>query len=342
MEILMGKRLLMFALVSCSCTFDYGTLKGRAAVGDDASVGAGGAIADGGSTSTGGVLATGGGGATGGAVTTGGGTGTAGTSATGGSTGKGGSTVYGGSVAAGGAAAGGALVTGGRIGSGGVMNNGGVTGVGGLTSSGGTNSTGGAGAGGGIGSGGAAGTDGGTGGVVAALEVTSYGDSCLSLSGTILVHVEIIITGSADIEFSTVTLRYWFTDESPSLANIVSLNYVSLGPGSASGTFVPGQSRIGGDTYLQIQFFFSLTSKVSSGHNSMVDFSIHKLSYDDVFDESNDYSCVATATSPTYLPNPKITAYIGNALVWGTEPPLSTLSSASARSSAAAKPPQTR
>ena len=174
---------LTVALVACSCTFDYGTLKGKTPANDaatdvllalpdsaDVPVGTGGstgtdagvggtmgadaALASGGSATTGGASASGGSVGTGGAMATGGGNGTGGLVATGGAVASGGQMGSGGALGSRDAGTGGIVATGG-VGMGGIVATGGTVGMGGAAGTGGFVGTGGT-----VGSGGATGSGG--------------------------------------------------------------------------------------------------------------------------------------------------------------------------------------
>lgn len=168
---------LMVLIVAASCTYDYGSLNGKAGAGDsgpdaplpspDTGVppgsggstgvggvtGSGGIVASGGSTGSGGIpvfdggggkdapITTGGSAGSGGVLVTGGTPGTGGTIGTGGMgtlPGSGGVSESGGRAGTGGAiASGGTVATGGKIGSGGIIGSGGVTATGGTLGTGG-------------------------------------------------------------------------------------------------------------------------------------------------------------------------------------------------------------
>ncbi len=147
----MRSRWPVVALVACSCTFDYGTLKGKAPGGSGGSDDAGVPVApdaqpdvpgggSGGGGSVGGSGGNPGAGGNSGAsdTTSSGGAGTGGARAGGGTTNAGGSTTTGGTTSAGGT-----TTAGGRIASGGTTSAGGTTTAGGGLASGGTTSAGG-------------------------------------------------------------------------------------------------------------------------------------------------------------------------------------------------------
>jgi hypothetical protein len=86
--------------------------------------------------------------------------------------------------------------------------------------------------------------------------------------------------------------------------------------------FVPATPlRTGADTVLEFTFSANPDAGVTFIETTEFNFNIHKDGYAGTFNQANDYSFDASLNK-SFAPNPKITAYIGNELAWGCEPPI--------------------
>jgi hypothetical protein len=245
------------------------------------------------------------------------------------------------------------LVTGGRGGSG-TSGAGGQGGGAGHASGGDTGNagaggrTGGAGAGGGSGNGGAGGRNtgaggttrvggqGGTankdagvvpvgdGGVVSCSDITSYGrlgvyyytDSAATGS-SIQIHLDLVNFTALSAKLSDVTIRYWFTDEDPSLPNVMEQYYVPI---TTTMKFVPvNPPREGANTVLEMSYPKSADTNASFVETRGFNFAFHKNNYAGTYNQADDYSYDAKLKS-SLGQNPRITAYLNGALAWGCEP----------------------
>ena len=150
------------------------------------------------------------------------------------------------------------------------------------------------------------------------LAVYDYDDSEVSGS-SIQMHFDIVNYTAFTSRLTQVTVRYWFTDEGASLANVVEQYYVPIPTTMKFITLNP--PRAGADTVLEMSFPVTPDSGVSWVETRGFNFAFHKTSYQGTYDQSNDYSYDAKLTK-TLGPNPKITAYVNGALAWGCEPPV--------------------
>ena len=309
-EITRTAKLKITAVPNCPPPFDNG---GRTDAGRDAT-GAGGRAGTGGATpgtgggvtpGTGGRLGTGGAPGTGGAVVT----------ATGGRPGTGGAVAMatGGRPATGGAPGSGGRGTGGFI----VIGAGGRGGTGGVIV---------IGAGGRIGTGGVPGTGGrGTGGGDAGPLQVSYQPSN-QVDGTQInadINVSVTSNMGPSISLNELTLKYWFTSEvsantlvgeiddaflgmnGMSLANSVKISFSAVSPAR------PGADEV-------VSFTFDSRADLTTMAPLTLIFRVHHQAFAQMFTQGDDYSFGAMQTLA--MPWPRITAYVGNRLVWGAEP----------------------
>ncbi|MEU6275717.1 glycoside hydrolase family 6 protein [Streptomyces populi] len=127
--------------------------------------------------------------------------------------------------------------------------------------------------------------------------------------------LKLVNGGSAAVDLSKVTVRYWFTGESSSAGYQTFCDWAQLGCSTVKtsvGTVSP--SRTGADHYLEVGFNSgSLAAGADSG-----DLQLRMAKSDwSNFDESNDYSRGANSS---YADAAKVTVYVSGTLVWGTEP----------------------
>jgi hypothetical protein len=205
--------------------------------------------------------------------------------------------------------------------------------VGGQTGSGGSGRGGSAGRGGNGGQGGRSASDAGKGGTTAIdggavacddiespgrLGVYSYDDSAVSGS-SIQLHFDVVNFTAYSSRLQQVTVRYWFTDEDPSSANVMEQYYVPIPTTMKFTTLNP--PRTGANTVLEMSFRDAPDAGVSWVETRGFNFAFHKTSYAGTYDQSNDYSYDPKLTK-SLGQNPKITAYVNGVLSWGCEPPV--------------------
>ena len=126
--------------------------------------------------------------------------------------------------------------------------------------------------------------------------------------------LQVVNTGTADIDLSTLTVRYWFTADAGTASFQGFCDYAQMGCSRVSTSFgAVSPARPGADHYLEVHFTGTLDNGVSTGP---IQLRFHKQDFSP-FDETNDHSY---GTNTSYAPSTKITAYIDGKLVWGTEP----------------------
>jgi hypothetical protein len=154
------------------------------------------------------------------------------------------------------------------------------------------------------------------------LAVYYYDDSAVSGS-SIQMHFDIVNFTAYSSRLQQVTIKYWFTDENPSSANIVEQYYVPIPTTMKFTTLNP--PRTGADTVLEMSLRDAPDAGVSWVETRGFNFAFHKNSYAGTYDQSNDYSYDSKLTK-TLGQNPKITAYVNGVLAWGCEPPVQDVS----------------
>jgi len=150
------------------------------------------------------------------------------------------------------------------------------------------------------------------------LAVYDYDDGAVT-GQAVQMHFDVVNYTAFGSRLSQVTIRYWFTDEGASTANVVEQYYVPI---PTQMKFSPvNPPRAGADTVLEISFSDSPDAAASWVETRGFNFAFHKNGYSGTYDQSNDYSYDAKLTKDLG-PNPKITAYVNGVLAWGCEPPV--------------------
>ncbi|WP_328455533.1 glycoside hydrolase family 6 protein [Streptomyces sp. NBC_00386] len=127
--------------------------------------------------------------------------------------------------------------------------------------------------------------------------------------------LKLLNSGSAAVDLSKVTIRYWFTGESTSAGYQTFCDWAQLGCSTVkTSVSAVSPSRTGADHYLEVGFTSgSLAAGADSG-----DLQLRMAKSDwSNFDESNDYS---RGAGTSYADAAKVTVYVSGTLVWGTEP----------------------
>jgi len=116
-----------------------------------------------------------------------------------------------------------------------------------------------------------------------------------------------------------MSVKYWFTDEDPSAANVLEQYYVPTATTFKFSTLNPPHT--GANTVLEMSFRNAPDAGVSWVETKGFNFAFHKASYAGDYDQTNDYSYDPKLTQALGK-NPKITAYVNGTLAWGCEPPV--------------------
>jgi hypothetical protein len=160
--------------------------------------------------------------------------------------------------------------------------------------------------------------------------VTCFAAGCVDVSATcwnpnslpgaqpqISLGLGIADSGGTPVALSDITLRYWFTEESPA-TEVVDCDYAQLLCTNLTFGFAPvSPARTGANAYMQAGFARSAGALAGFGDTGDIRLRIHASDYSTTYDVTNDYS-EPTSTTPVQCPN--VTVYYKGALVWGTEP----------------------
>ena len=127
-------------------------------------------------------------------------------------------------------------------------------------------------------------------------------------------HMKLVNEGNLPVDYSPLTVRYWFSSEGDKPL-VYTVDYADLGGSNIRSTFVR-ESRAGTDTYLKMSFAPTLGQLNPLSSNGIIQQRINKNDWSN-FNEANDYSY---RPAGALAENAKITAYLNGTLIYGQEP----------------------
>jgi endoglucanase len=148
--------------------------------------------------------------------------------------------------------------------------------------------------------------------------VLEYADAnTAATTNQISPHFEIANNTSASVALSTLTIRYWYTEDGTETQQF-NCDYAVAGCANVTGSFTRLTSPTStADTYLQVGFTSAAGSVAINGNSGDIQTRFNKSDWTN-YTQTNDYSWSATQTS--YAAWSLVTLYQNGLLVWGTEP----------------------
>ncbi|MFI5750326.1 glycoside hydrolase family 48 protein [Streptomyces sp. NPDC051644] len=129
--------------------------------------------------------------------------------------------------------------------------------------------------------------------------------------------LQLLNTGSAPVDLSTVTVRYCFTPEGGASTFSTYCDYAALGSSNITHKVVAAAApKTGAERYLEVGFAAGAGTLAAGASTGELQLRLNKTDWSD-FNEADDYS---RATNTAYADASKVAAYIGGALAWGVEP----------------------
>jgi hypothetical protein len=131
---------------------------------------------------------------------------------------------------------------------------------------------------------------------------------------------QILNNGTTAVPLSSLTMRYWLTDQAPSDPLVFACDWAQVNCSNITAKFVTLATPIAGkaNTYLQISFTAAAGSIAPGQTSGEIQTRIHHANYS-LFDTSLTYSFISDP-SFVYKNTQTVTLYQNGTLVWGTEP----------------------
>jgi hypothetical protein len=130
---------------------------------------------------------------------------------------------------------------------------------------------------------------------------------------------QIINSGTGAVPLSSLTMRYWFTNETPADPLVFACDYAQVGCNHITSKFVVLASPVTkANTYVEITFDAAAGSIAAGQSTGEIQTRIHHVSYSN-FITTDTYSFISDP-SFVYKDTQTVTLYLNGALVWGAEP----------------------
>jgi mannan endo-1,4-beta-mannosidase len=132
-------------------------------------------------------------------------------------------------------------------------------------------------------------------------------------------HFQIINNGTASVPLSSLTMRYWFTNETPADPLVFACDYAQVSCANVTSRFVALASPVTkANTVLEIGFNGAAGSIAPGQSTGEIQTRIHHANYSN-FITTETYSFISDP-SFVYKDTQTVTLYLNGALVWGVEP----------------------
>lgn len=132
-------------------------------------------------------------------------------------------------------------------------------------------------------------------------------------------QAEVANGGTVAAPLSAITVRYWFTNETPTDPLRFECDYAQVSCSNITSKFVTLTTPVPkANTYLELGFTATAGSVAPGRNSGEIQTRIHHASYSN-FLTAESYSFISDP-SFVYKPSTTVTVYINGVLVWGQEP----------------------
>jgi hypothetical protein len=136
---------------------------------------------------------------------------------------------------------------------------------------------------------------------------------------TLYALYQIINTGTASVPLSSLTMRYWFTNETPADPLVFECDWAQVACGNITSKFVALPSPVTmANMYLEIGFTAAAGSVAPGPGSGEIQTRVHHVNWSDFF-TTDTYSFISDE-SFVYKDTQTVTLYLNGVLVWGVEP----------------------
>jgi cellulose binding protein with CBM3 domain len=132
-------------------------------------------------------------------------------------------------------------------------------------------------------------------------------------------HLQVANGGTVAAPLSAITVRYWFTNETPSDPLRFECDYAQVSCSNVTSKLVALTTPLPkANMYLEIGFTAAAGSIAPNGSTGEIQTRIHHVAYSN-FNTTESYSFISDP-SFVYKPSTTVTVYLNGVLVWGQEP----------------------
>jgi len=136
---------------------------------------------------------------------------------------------------------------------------------------------------------------------------------------TLYALYKIANTSTSAVPLTTLTMRYWFTNENPGDPLVFECDWAQLNCSNVSGKFVVLTSPVSNaNTYLDISFKAGAGSLAAGQSTGEIQTRVHHVNWSN-FNTTETYSFISDP-SFVYKDTQTVTLYQNGALAWGVEP----------------------
>jgi cellulose 1,4-beta-cellobiosidase len=140
-----------------------------------------------------------------------------------------------------------------------------------------------------------------------------------SPDNTLYALYQILNTGTASVPLSSVTMRYWFTNETPADPLVFVCNWAQVNCSTITSKFVALPAPVTqATTYVEIGFTAAAGSLAPGQDTGEIQTQVHHANWSN-FISTESYSFISDP-SFVYKDTQTVTLYVNGVLVWGVEP----------------------
>ena len=136
---------------------------------------------------------------------------------------------------------------------------------------------------------------------------------------TLYALYQVVNTSASTVPLSSLTMRYWFTNENPSDPLEFNCDWAKLNCSNITGRFVVlSPARSNANTYVEISFGAGAGSVAAGQNSGEIQTRDHHVNWSN-FNTTETYSFISDP-SFVYQDTKTVTLYQNGALIWGVEP----------------------
>ena len=139
------------------------------------------------------------------------------------------------------------------------------------------------------------------------------------IDNQLYIEQEVANGGTVAAPLSQITIRYWFTNETPTDPLVFACDYAQVNCSNITAKLVTLTTPVPlANTYLELGFTAGAGSVAAGANSGEIQGRIHHAAYAN-FMTTQSYSFVSDP-SFVYKPSKTVTVYLNGVLVWGVEP----------------------